>query len=60
MSDPDFACKVCGIQCDMQPAEGLAVCPKHCEDHDYVYEREFRGHYCKHCGQEAPYDWFHD
>lgn len=54
----DFSCCVCGVECDGAPdPPARAVCPEHCEDHDYRYERELRGHFCSHCGQEAPDDW---
>jgi hypothetical protein len=33
------------------------VCPEHCEDHQYYYERFERRHLCTHCGQERPVDW---
>lgn len=57
----DFSCRVCGAQCDIAPdPPARAVCPNCCEDHDYRYERELRGHYCFHCGQEAPEDWYDD
>jgi hypothetical protein len=55
----DFSCRVCGVECDGAPdPPARAVCPNCCEDHDYRYERELRGHYCIHCGQEAPDDYF--
>lgn len=57
----DFSCRVCGIQCDSAPdPPARAVCPNCCEDHDYRYERELRGHYCFHCGAQAPEDWYDD
>lgn len=57
----DFSCRVCGVQCDGAPdPPARAVCPECCEDHDYRYERDLRGRYCHHCGQEAPQDWFDD
>lgn len=37
---PDFKCKVCGVECDVAPADNSgAICPDHCEDHDYIYDR---------------------
>lgn len=55
----DFSCKVCGIQCAIAPdPPERAVCPAHCEDHDYVYDPSERGHYCQYCGEEMPIDWF--
>ena len=54
----DFSCRVCGVQCDSAPPlPARAVCPAHCEDHEYIYKRGF-GHYCTHCGQEPPLDWY--
>jgi hypothetical protein len=39
----DFSCRVCGIQCAIAPdPPERAVCPDHCEDHNYVYSREDR------------------
>jgi hypothetical protein len=56
----DFRCKVCGVDCDVAPSDGSgAICPAHCEDHDYEYERG-EGHRCKHCNAEPPDDWFYD
>src|ERR1041385_316601 len=53
----DFSCRVCGIQCAIAPdPPERAVCPEHCEDHNYVYSREDRGTFCEYCWQEAPHD----
>lgn len=52
-----FGCKVCGEICAVSPGNGQAVCEKHCEDHDYEYDR-WDGHRCKHCFAEPPADWF--
>lgn len=53
----DFSCHVCGVQCDTAPnPPARAVCPEHCPDHLYDYERGF-GHLCRNCGQPAPQDW---
>jgi hypothetical protein len=58
MSDIDFSCRVCGKPCDIAPdPPERAVCPECCEDHEYRYVREDRGHFCKHCGQGRPHDW---
>ena len=55
----DFTCRVCGKLCDVAPnPPDRAVCPEHCDDHDYIYYREERTHYCKNCGQEPPADWW--
>lgn len=57
----DFSCRVCGVRCDSAPdPPARAVCPEHCEDHDYRYERELSGTYCLHCGQQAPEDYWYD
>lgn len=60
MSDEiDFHCHVCGKQCDSAPPlPERAVCPDHCPDHEYVYERGDRTHYCKNCGQQPPDDYY--
>lgn len=61
---PDFGCHRCGTECDEAPdPPARAVCPKCCQEtsgHDYVYVREMRGHFCEHCGQQAPPDWYED
>lgn len=55
----DFSCRVCGVQCDVAPdPPERAVCPAHCEDHDYEYVQGERRHCCKHCGQDRPKDWY--
>jgi hypothetical protein len=55
---PDFHCHVCGKETDLAPdPPEKAVCPEHCEDHNYVYIRGERRHACEHCGQERPQDW---
>ncbi len=57
----DFSCHVCGKKCDVAPQPpARAVCPEHCEDHEYTYERGERTHVCKHCGRERPLDWGDD
>lgn len=35
-----------------------AICPACCSDHEYEYDRGDRAHYCEHCGQEPPDDWY--
>lgn len=53
----DFRCHVCGCDVDLAPdPPARAVCPEHCEDHDYVYEPWERAHLCKHCGKRREYD----
>lgn len=63
-----FSCRVCGIKCDSHPVtqgpDGeptalQAVCPEHCEDHDYEYDPGDRKHWCKNCGAEPSDDWFY-
>jgi len=57
----DFACRVCGVACAIAPnPPERAVCEEHCDDHNYAYVREERGHFCEHCGKQAPDDWFED
>jgi len=61
MSDKpiDFTCKVCGKECDCAPdPPDRAVCPEHCEDHDYEYDRMRRGKFCKHCDEPVPEDYY--
>lgn len=54
----NFSCKACGVQCTIAPADGSgAICPEHCEDHEYEYERG-DGHHCRHCHAEPPHDWY--
>jgi hypothetical protein len=52
-----FRCSVCSVLCDSAPAEGPTVCPEHCPDHDYRYERG-EGKRCITCGAAPPPDWF--
>jgi hypothetical protein len=53
-----FKCRVCGTECAIAPQlPERAVCPEHCEDHQYKYERG-DGHRCIHCFAEPPSDWF--
>jgi hypothetical protein len=55
----DFSCRVCGIPCVIAPdPPERAVCPEHCEDHNYIYSREDRGTFCEYCWQEAPHDYY--
>lgn len=57
----DFSCHICGVQCDVAPdPPERAVCPEHCEDHEYIYSRGERIHYCIHCGQNPQPDWYDD
>lgn len=54
----DFSCRVCGVECATAPdPPARAVCPEHCEDHDYEYDAMQRGKFCVHCDQEEPLDW---
>jgi len=53
-----FVCGVCGDPTLIAPADGSpAVCPEHCEDHQYIYEAG-EGHLCGNCGARPPDDWF--
>lgn len=36
-----------------------AVCPKCCDDHEYEYEPGECEHWCRHCGDPAPADWYY-
>lgn len=50
-----FACRVCGVQCDMAPADitswrSTAICPAHCPEHDYDYDSDLRCRACVTCG----------
>lgn len=55
----DYSCRVCGVQCPSAPnPPARAVCPEHCEDHEYIYDRDERRHYCTHCGQDQPADYY--
>ncbi len=58
-SDIDFTCRVCGCQCAIAPdPPERAVCPDHCEDHDYVYDPRRRSRFCSICDAEVPADWY--
>jgi hypothetical protein len=58
-----FHCRVCGKVCDCAGPDG-AICPECCgpseDGHEYVYSRDERTHYCTHCGQNPPSDWYDD
>ncbi len=54
----DFSCRVCGVQCDIAPnPPDRAVCPDHCEDHDYQYDPDVHEKRCIHCDKSEPEDW---
>jgi hypothetical protein len=58
MSELDFACRVCGKECTVAPDPPLrAICPDCCDDHDYLYDRYAREHYCANCGKPRPDDY---
>lgn len=61
LTSVDFRCRKCGMaDCHVAPEDGSgAICPDCCEDHDYVYDR-WDGHYCKHCGDPRPADYYSD
>lgn len=54
----DFTCRVCGVECDIatNPPQ-RAVCPEHCPDHNYEYDRWERQHLCIICNKSRPDDW---
>lgn len=55
-----FKCKVCGVQCAIAPSDGSgAVCPEHCQDHHYQYQRG-DGHRCVTCFATPPEDYFYE
>lgn len=57
----DFSCRVCGVICPIAPdPPARAVCPEHCEDHDYVTDPIIGRKLCKYCDQEAPFDYYED
>lgn len=62
VSDPRlFVCHLCGVDTNTAPdPPDLAVCEDCCEDHDYRYEREERGHFCTHCCRRRPDEWDDD
>lgn len=58
-----YYCRGCGVECDSHPIEELpngevvakqAICHDCCEDHDYEYDRDRRGRFCKHCDHQQP------
>lgn len=54
----DSSCRACGVQCAISPdPPGRAVCPEHCEDHEYVYIQGGREKRCVHCDAPQPEDW---
>ena len=54
----DFTCGVCGVECSIAPdPPARAVCPEHCEDHDYIHVPSLAGKYCQHCDHKQPEDW---
>jgi len=57
----DFHCHVCGVETASAPdLPEQAVCPQHCEDHNYYYNSDDRRHECYHCGKEMPHDYYDD
>jgi hypothetical protein len=54
----DFTCRVCGVECDVAPnPPERAVCPDHCSDHNYEYDKWERQHLCTLCNKIRPEDW---
>lgn len=57
----DFGCRVCGVQCAVAPdPPARAVCPEHCEDHDYEHDKSRAGSFCIHCDEQRSEDWDDD
>lgn len=59
MLDRIVLCSVCGsneVICYRDPNE--AVCPDHCPDHEWEYERGERRWECKTCGVPAPPEFY--
>ncbi len=55
-----FRCQACGTQCDSAPANSgfwqtTAVCPEHCPEHDFEYDRDQRCRCCITCGKPEDY-----
>ena len=58
-SQPRFKCRVCGCDTEVAPDwPARAVCPEHCEDHQYQYDLGERQHSCVHCNAFPPDDWY--
>ena len=55
-----FSCKVCGAEALCSPSPGQAVCPDHCEDHDYKFDSGAGWPLCLHCSGSAPPDYYAD
>jgi hypothetical protein len=60
-----FTCRVCGAEVGSHGFTTNAlgeeigvqgVCSEHCEDHDYEYDRDRRGHFCLHCDEEREWE----
>lgn len=43
---PDWTCHKCGKQCCIV-GDAPAICEDCCEDHEYEYDRDERGWFCK-------------
>ena len=57
----NVVCSKCGRdEVIVYDSPETAVCPECCDDHDYIYDRGDRKHYCKNCGAEPPYDWYYE
>lgn len=57
--EPVFKCRVCGSDTLLAPnPPEQAVCPEHCEDHEYEHDPWVKRHVCIICGQEAPDDYY--
>jgi len=63
-ADSEFACRVCGKECNYAPADPVGpddkpICEDCCEEHEYEYDKVDRASYCKHCfkrSDEVPED----
>lgn len=55
----EFHCAKCRKELGGGPVDGSpAWCEDCCPDHDFEYDRDRRGHFCKHCDMQAPYEWY--
>jgi hypothetical protein len=54
-----FACIVCGGEVyGYHFLDVRGICPKHCFEHEFAYQREVSEHRCDHCDEPAPRDWY--
>jgi hypothetical protein len=52
-------CAVCSREVPSYPCNPFKKtwCEEHCPDHDYEYQRDMGGKFCKHCSK--PYDYYY-